>query len=82
MMRDIGRAHHAYAPAHAASLVNHAKALQAFNRAYWLKLLKECGGCITEASRRSGRNRTAIYRILNRLGIEHQRYAKRKYAAD
>jgi transcriptional regulator of acetoin/glycerol metabolism len=47
------------------------QAVEVFKRAYWNELLDACGGCVTEASRRSGVHRQHIYKILRRLGVKH-----------
>jgi transcriptional regulator with GAF, ATPase, and Fis domain len=40
-----------------------------YERRYMTKLLAECGGSISEVARRSGLERTSIYRILRRIGV-------------
>lgn len=39
-------------------------------REYIMRLLFDCGGRITEAARRAGRNRTQFYRCMSNAGID------------
>jgi DNA-binding NtrC family response regulator len=43
--------------------------VDAFEREYLTRLLDECGGNVSEASRRAGLERMAMYRLLHRLGF-------------
>lgn len=40
-----------------------------FERAWWATLLEQCGGNAQKAAKLGGVNRTAIYRLLRRLGV-------------
>jgi DNA-binding NtrC family response regulator len=41
-----------------------------YERQYMTQVLAECNGSITDVARRSGLERTSIYRILRRLGLD------------
>ena len=43
--------------------------VDAWERAYITRLLDECGGNVSEASRRAGLERMSMYRLLHRLGL-------------
>lgn len=43
-------------------------------RRYLKLLLRRTGGDVTQVARIAGMNRTAIYRAMDRLGIERRRY--------
>jgi len=43
-----------------------------FKRQYFISLLKQTNGCVSETARVAGLTRQAVYKILNELNIEHQ----------
>jgi DNA-binding NtrC family response regulator len=46
-----------------------AQAMTIAARSYFVQLLDECDGCISEVARRSGCNRQNIYRLFDSLGL-------------
>jgi len=46
-----------------------AQAMTIAARSYFVQLLDECDGCISEVARRSGHDRSDLYRLLNALGV-------------
>jgi DNA-binding NtrC family response regulator len=49
--------------------VGRQRVVDAWERAYITRLLDECGGNVSEASRRAGLERMSMYRLLHRLGL-------------
>jgi transcriptional regulator with GAF, ATPase, and Fis domain len=49
--------------------VGRQRVVDAWERAYVTRLLDECGGNVSEASRRAGLERMSMYRLLHRLGL-------------
>ena len=49
--------------------VGRQRVLDAWEREYVTRLLDECGGNVSEASRRAGLERMSMYRLLHRLGL-------------
>ncbi|MGZ3407183.1 MAG: AAA-type ATPase lid domain-containing protein, partial [Polyangia bacterium] len=45
------------------------RVVDAWEREYVTRLLDECGGNVSEASRRAGLERMSMYRLLHRLGL-------------
>jgi transcriptional regulator with GAF, ATPase, and Fis domain len=45
------------------------RVIDAWEREYVTRLLDECGGNVSEASRRAGLERMSMYRLLHRLGL-------------
>jgi len=43
-----------------------------FKKQYFISLLKQTNGCVSETARVAGLTRQAVYKILNELDIEHQ----------
>src|SRR4051812_37791333 len=49
--------------------VGRQRVIDAWEREYVTRLLDECGGNVSEASRRAGLERMSMYRLLHRLGL-------------
>ena len=49
--------------------VGRQRLVDAWERAYITRLLDECGGNVSEASRRAGLERMSMYRLLHRLNL-------------
>jgi transcriptional regulator with GAF, ATPase, and Fis domain len=49
--------------------VGRQRVVDAWEREYVTRLLDECGGNVSEASRRAGLERMSMYRLLHRLGL-------------
>ncbi|HEY2747768.1 MAG TPA: helix-turn-helix domain-containing protein, partial [Polyangia bacterium] len=49
--------------------VGRQRLVDAWEREYVTRLLDECGGNVSEASRRAGLERMSMYRLLHRLGL-------------
>ncbi|MDB4967387.1 MAG: sigma54 specific transcriptional regulator, Fis family [Myxococcales bacterium] len=49
--------------------VGRQRVVDAWEREYVTRLLEECGGNVSEASRRAGLERMSMYRLLHRLGF-------------
>jgi transcriptional regulator of acetoin/glycerol metabolism len=49
--------------------VGRQRIVDAWEREYVTRLLDECGGNVSEASRRAGLERMSMYRLLHRLGF-------------
>lgn len=49
------------------------EATEAAQRAYLNRLLRKHGFCVPKVAREAGRDRRALYRVMNRLSVNYQR---------
>ena len=56
------------------SVKKYQDALHEWEREYITSALKQCGNNLSEVARRTGLNRTHLYRVLKRIGERRARY--------